>query len=193
MDRIAPVSICYLGVMILAASIVTLLPVKSSADESRLVLRPAAQQHTADVDHLFSPISSDSDSRPSSSGHYQRRNPLTTVVSSLAIVLGGFALFVVYFRKQVKAPSSSVMETLGTVQVAPKVHLHLVRLGERLLLLHLTSERVERVAEIADRNEVQSLLAAHYGSVEFGNRNVGNVLQDVDSADSAPKRWDMRT
>jgi len=192
MDRIAPVSTCYFGVMILAASIVTLLPVKSWADESKLVLRPAAQQHTADVNHLLLPISSDSDSRPSSGGHFQRLNPLKTVVSSLAIVLGGFALFVVCFRKQVKVPSSSVMETLGTVQVAPKVHLHLVRLGERLLLLHLTSGRVERVAEITDRSEVQSLLAAHYGSVEFGNRKVGNVLQDLDSGDSAPKRWGNR-
>lgn len=89
-----------------------------------------------------------------------KRNPLVTVGSSLAIVLGGFAILAALFRKTEKprAKPSELMETLGAVQVTPKVKLHLVRLGSRLLVLHLGANSVERVAEISDPEEVQNLL-----------------------------------
>lgn len=77
----------------------------------------------------------------------------------LAVVLGGFFLVTVLMRKQVTAPpAGQLMQSLGSVQIAPKVRLHLVRLGSRILVLHINGQNVQRVAELTDPEEVQKFL-----------------------------------
>lgn len=104
-----------------------------------------------------------------------REHPLRTVASSLAIVLGGFIVLTALFRKfeRPRTKPSELMETLGAVQVTPKVKLHLVRLGKRVLVLHLGSNSVERVAEINDPAEVEQLLGR--GDTESVSTDVPQV------------------
>ena len=171
----------------LGSGICTLAPPAVRADESQLRLPARRSAARFDEDR----VNGDGPSEASGGGLRQvfavdaRRphHPLRVVTSSLAIVLGGFALFLVWFRRQTAAVSSGVMDTLGTIQVTPKVQLHLVRLGSRLLLLHLTPEKVERVAEITDPSEVQSLLAAHHGVTRQPvSDRIDELLQDFDAA-----------
>ena len=85
-----------------------------------------------------------------------------TVASGLAIVLGLFALLTALFRSyQNRSQSSTLLQTLGAIQVTPKVQLHVVRFGNRLLVLHLASDSVQRVAEINDPRGVETLLGLH--------------------------------
>jgi flagellar biogenesis protein FliO len=116
------------------------------------------------------------------------RHSMRTVASSLAVVLGVFLLLLALFRKQhQRTQGSSLMETLGQIQVAPKVKLHLVRFGSRLLVLHITPNSVQRVAEISDPNEVQQLLTDHnHPTVAYPQ--VDELLQAVDEARQSPSR-----
>ena len=123
----------------------------ASADETEMLLNlpPVGMQSSGEQ---AAPVTDQSTSYPST-------NPLPRVASSLAIVLGGFLLIAVLFRQpQQEKRNSELIETLGAVNVAPKVKLHLVRLGSRLLVLHLAPNSVQCVTEITDPDEVQRLL-----------------------------------
>lgn len=161
-----------------------LAPRAARADESRLAL-PARRSVEEDRLNDAGPSEASDGGPRQVFGVDTRRphHPLRIVTSSLAIVLGGFALFLVWFRRQTAAVSTGAMDTLGTIQVTPKVRLHLVRLGSRLLLLHLTPEKVERVAEVTDPSEVQSLLAAHHGATRQPvSGRIDELLRDLDAA-----------
>ena len=86
---------------------------------------------------------------------------LRKVGGALAIVVGGFFLVVVMMRKR-EAPQATkqLMHCLGSTQIAPNIRLHLVRLGQRILVLHINGQNVQRVAEVDDEEEVASILAA---------------------------------
>lgn len=113
-----------------------------------------------------------------------KSHPLRTVASSLAIVLGGFAILTAVFRKMEKprAKPSDLMETLGAVQVTSKVKLHLVRLGSRILVLHLGTNSVERVAEITDPVEVEQLLRGGDVTDAVNVPQVDEMLRAVNSS-----------
>lgn len=128
------------------------ISINASADESQLLLtaQPAAPTNGKEAirESLF---------QKHSIGH---------VAGSLGIVVGGFLLVTAMLRKQQGpiASSATLLETLGEAQVTPQTKLHLVRLGSRLLVLHLTPTNVNKVAEISDPEEVNSLLSAYYSS-----------------------------
>lgn len=125
------------------------------ADESDMLLSPQSVE-------LQRSTGAQSVSISDQPANYPSTNPLPRVVSSLAIVLGGFFLVAVLLRKpQQEAKSTQLIETLGAVSVAPKVKLHLVRLGSRLLVLHLAPNAVHCVTEITDADEVQRLLVGN--------------------------------
>lgn len=116
------------------------------------------------------------------------RDSMRTVLSSLAIVLGVFFLLSALFRKQHRRTEGPrMLETLGQVQVAPKVKLHLVRFGSRLLVLHITPNSVERVAEISDPDEVQRLLNDHNDPAATYPQ-VDELLQEVHAKGQSPSR-----
>lgn len=93
------------------------------------------------------------------------RSSLRRVGGALGIVLGGFILLTVVMKKSSpSSPVNAMMEPLGSVQIAPKVRLHLVRFGARILVLHISGQNVQRVAELEDPDEVKELLTARVGS-----------------------------
>ena len=86
---------------------------------------------------------------------------LGKVLSSLAIVLGGYFGFVWLTRKI--SPSGShhlpreVLEILGQTPYGPRKSLQLVRLGSKLLLLLNGPEGTHTIGEITDPHEVEYL------------------------------------
>ena len=83
------------------------------------------------------------------------------VVSSLAIVIGGYLGFVWLTRKfggeSGKGLPSEVFEVVGTAPLNPKQSLQLVRLGSKLLVLVSGDEGVSPIAEVTDPDEVEYL------------------------------------
>ncbi len=113
--------------------------------------------------------------------------PMTSyrkVGAALAVVLGGFFLWTVAMRKQrTMRPINEMMEPLGSVQIAPKVRLHLVRFGKRILVLNISGQNVQRVAELEDPDEVQKLLAIQPAdNVPTIPASVSTLLQDVEQS-----------
>ena len=82
------------------------------------------------------------------------------VGGSLAIVISVFLLVTLVMRKRPSSlpAASQLIESLGAVSLTPKVTLHVVRFGPRLLVLHLAPNAVQCVAEITDGSEVDRLL-----------------------------------
>ncbi len=84
------------------------------------------------------------------------------VVSSLAIVLGLFFLVVWLSRRafpRATAPlSTEVLEIIGRSPLAARHQLQLIRLGHRLLLVSVTPDRAETLAELTDPDEVNHLV-----------------------------------
>ena len=113
---------------------------------------------TTDIDEKwFLDDPSTSNEQPSKEG--LSNNSIRKVGSSLAIVLGLFSLVSLVMRRQKPAGQTTpLIETLGQVHLTPKVKLHLVRFGQRLLVLHVSPGTVQRIAEITDPAEVAQML-----------------------------------
>lgn len=87
------------------------------------------------------------------------RYSIRKVGSSLAIVLGAFALVSLAMRRpKTSGQTTPLIETLEQIHLTPKVKLHLVRFGQRLLVLHVSPGAVQRIAEITDPAEVAQML-----------------------------------
>lgn len=134
-----------------------------------------------------------------------QEHPLRTVVSSLAIVLGAFLLAAAILRKQGKSQTQTravptamhgdLMNNVGELQVSPEVKLNLVRIGSRLLVLHLSDDGVQTVAEISDEAEVQQLLnrsnSAAAAAATDGLRDPRPTFTSFDEFDSHPQVGDL--
>ena len=119
---------------------------------------------------------------------------LKKVGGSLAIVLGGFFLLTVFLRKKTTAlPAHEMIEPLGSVPITPKVRLHLVRFGSRILVLHISGQNVQRVAELEDPVEVQKLLGlCQGGSSNSVPVSVNDLLQTMESDVGLPWRGQLQ-
>jgi len=107
---------------------------------------------------------------------------LRKVGGALAVVLGGFFLMTIFMRKQNNTLlANEMMEPLGSVQIAPKVRLHMVRFGSRILVLHIAGQNVQRVAELEDPEEVAKFLASKSDGATVPV-SVGELLQSVERA-----------
>lgn len=86
-----------------------------------------------------------------------------TVATSLAIVITAFFLLVWLSRKASPnglAPlPSEVVESLGRSQLTARQQMQLIRLGQKLVLLSVTSTGVETITEVTDLEEVERLCA----------------------------------
>ena len=89
-------------------------------------------------------------------------SPIMSVLSSLAIVLGVFFVLVWLMKRATPRQGGllpkEVFEKLGSVPLSPKTHLHLFRLGGKLVLVSLTPDGMEPVAEVTDPDEVIHLI-----------------------------------
>ncbi|MCL2347971.1 MAG: flagellar biosynthetic protein FliO [Planctomycetaceae bacterium] len=88
--------------------------------------------------------------------------PLATVASGLAIVLGVFFLMVWLMKRgnprKAGALPKEVFEKLGSIPFSPKMQMHLFRLGGKLVLVSVTPDGMEPVAEVTDPDEVIHLV-----------------------------------
>jgi flagellar biogenesis protein FliO len=87
---------------------------------------------------------------------------LTTIVGGLAVCLGAFFLFAWVSRRH--APSGTaplpkeVLESLGRIPFNGRQSLQLVRLGRKLVLLHVSATSTATLTEITDPAEVDHLV-----------------------------------
>ena len=86
---------------------------------------------------------------------------LTTVLSGLAIVLGLFLVVAWVFKRAMPkgagALPSEVVEVLGRTALAPRQMVHLIRVGQKMLLVSISAAGVETLTEITDPMEVDRL------------------------------------
>ena len=87
---------------------------------------------------------------------------LTTIASSLGIVLGLFLLLVWFCRRTMPKSSSALpqdaVQMLGRAPLSHRQFVHLVRVGNKLVLLSVTPQGAEPLTEITDPAEVEHLL-----------------------------------
>lgn len=122
------------------------------------------------------PTATESDAIPQT---LRSQPPVKKVVCALAVVLGVFFLVSLLWRQQSTAQTShQMLEPLGSVPITPKVNLHLVRFGRRILVLHIAGQNVQRVAEVKDPEEVQHLLASHQETT--ASVSVSELLRTMD-------------
>ena len=85
----------------------------------------------------------------------------TNAIGSLAVVLGLFLLVVWGIKKATPAAASplpsDVVEILGRVPLAARHYAHLVRVGNRMLLVSLSPNGAETLTEITEPSEVDRL------------------------------------
>jgi flagellar biogenesis protein FliO len=88
---------------------------------------------------------------------------MTTVLTGLGIVIGLFLAFAWLTKraapKSMQALPGEVVEILGRAPLNSKQQMQLVRLGNRLLLLAMSTDSAETLAEISDPAEVDRITA----------------------------------
>ena len=123
----------------------------------------AAQRASHEKPIVLSPPSDDPRQR-------QRRTPppsslqtLLTVLSSLAIVLSLFFLVIWLSRrgglKGLRKLPRDVVEILGQTTLTARQPIHLIRIGNKLLLVVTTSDGAKTLTEITDAEEVKRIRA----------------------------------
>lgn len=102
------------------------------------------------------------------------------MVGSLAIVLGLFLMLAWLAKRNMPASqrwlSSDVVQVLGRAPLSNKQVMHLVRLGPKLLLVSVSAQGAETLAEVTDPGEVERLLAR---CEQAGNNSVTQSFRDV--------------
>jgi flagellar biogenesis protein FliO len=128
--------------------------------------QPAERQATAQgsvvPDHSPSPLKLAPHSRDSLPGvHTGEISSLVTGAASLGIVLGLFVLVVLVVRRGMPKHAGllprEAVEVLGRAPLVGKQQVHLVRCGNKILLLCVSSTNVKTLTEITDPAEVDRL------------------------------------
>jgi flagellar biogenesis protein FliO len=109
---------------------------------------------------------------------------LGTVVSSLAIVLGLFAVLVWFSKRLGPAGSAALpkeaVERLGHAPLAGRQSMQLIRVGNRLLLVAVSTSGAETLTEITDREEVEHLAGlCRRGNPDSASASFGRVLNQL--------------
>ena len=88
--------------------------------------------------------------------------PVVSIIGSLLIVLSAFFILMMILKKM--SPKGNrllpkeAFENLGRTFITQKLQLHLLRLGNRLILVSVTPDGVSPVTEVTDPDEVVPLL-----------------------------------
>ncbi len=136
--------------------------------ENGTPVQPAS--HTAAVGHdegyeplLLRKSANSQRLMPESEKRISGSGTTTTVLGSLSIVLAAFFVLVWLSRKTAPkglAPlPSEVFEPLGRAALTARQQMQLIRLGNKLVLLCVTSTGVETITEVTDQDEVGRLAA----------------------------------
>ncbi len=125
-------------------------------------------------------------------GHGETTGPaqaLVTTAASLGVVLGLF-LLLVWFQRRAAGRNGSmlpgeVVQTLGRVPLNGRQEMHLVKVGNKLLLLAVTATSAETLTEITDPTEIDRLsgICRHDqpGSISASFREILSQLQQPSS------------
>lgn len=112
-----------------------------------------------DVTPLAPPSKSQGDGAPAKPQTPTRA--LTTVFGSLAVVIGLFILVVWFTRRALPKASTTlpkeVVDVLGRAPLGNRQQMQLVRVGNKLLLLSVTSNGATPLTEVTDPEEVDRL------------------------------------
>ena len=85
----------------------------------------------------------------------------TNILGGLAMMLGLFFLMIWFIKrgtvKTASALPQEVVEVLGRTPISARQYVHLLHVGNKLLLVSLSSERADTLTEITDPVEVDHL------------------------------------
>lgn len=117
---------------------------------------------------------------------------IPTLVGSVAIVVGLF-LIVAWLTKRgmpKQAPllPHDALEVLGRQRFGGKQELQLVRLGNKLVLIHVTPSHVESIAEVTDPEEVDRLTGLCYQNKPHSSSRGFQQTLDQFAKDKPTKR-----
>jgi len=164
------------GHMVLETSRTAADPNGSNSQTLEATYDPEASERQAGS---VSPFRSRSDDA-STTGRASNALPLTTVVSSLAIVLGLFGGLVWVFRRSGGTANSAIskdaLQVIGRAPLAPRQNMVLVRCGQRILVLAVGGSNTCTLAEITHPDEVAELLAQCSGT---GKQHFQQTLQSL--------------
>jgi len=190
-----PLRCCLLTAILLASNAAS-ANAQAEADGANLPRRPIqivqSVERTPDARSSLdsdAPLPLDPPSRAQSNDGRSRlpKSPAgaaTTVIASLAVVLGLFAI-VVWLARRVSPKGNAalpgeVVETLGRAHLSGRQEMHLVRVGNKLLLLSVTPTSAETLTEITDPAEIDRLagicLQNQPGSITASFREVFSQL-----------------
>ena len=177
---------CRMALALLAA-----IPSGALAQESHYAQRSELRQRDAAASSPTAPLKL----APRSAGGKrpdQRPAPATpataisTVISSLAIVLGLF-MGLVWFSKRVGPGGATplpkeAVESLGRTTLAGRQPIELIRVGDRLLLVAFSAGTAQTLTEITDAAEVERLTGlCRQGRADSATASFGRVLGQLAS------------
>ena len=124
--------------------------------------RQAAPQPLAERQRAI-PLTPPRTGEPRPAGNADRYSQIATTAASLGIVLGLFILVVWVVRRSVPKGTAvlprEAVEVLGRTTLAGRQSVHLVRCGNKMLLLSISPTSVQTLTEITDAAEVEHLAA----------------------------------
>ena len=125
--------------------------------------------------------------------------PVVTGAASLGIVLGLFLLVVWSVRRGMPQGAgllpTEAVEVLGRAPIAGRQNVHLVRCGNKIVLLNVSATSVETLTEISDPDEVQRLyeLCRHSaGPASAWQGLLGRLAQGAAAQGKRPEQIDFR-
>ena len=136
-------------------------PIDEDEEEEEIVPKKKEAQDTLDTPLVRSDTANDNGkiAKPSVSNGV---GSVVTMFASLFIVIATFLILALLFKKVSPKGSgplpSELIENLGRTSLTPKIQLHLLRLGNRLILVSVTLDGVHPITEITDPDEVVQLL-----------------------------------
>jgi len=122
--------------------------------------------------------------------------------ASLLVVLGLFLLLAWLMRRGLPKRASTlpadVVEVLGQTALAPRQFVHLLRVGNKLLLVSMTGAGVETLTEITDPLEVDRLAGLCRQGDRFSSTNafrqiLGQFATERPAGKDAPRRISAET
>jgi flagellar biogenesis protein FliO len=144
---------------IIVLVVLSALPAGASAQYA-----PAGQQVENSTDSSLPALKPhDPANRPGPGKNGDGLPSTTTVIGSLLLVIGVFCALVWVLRKAspqgAQLLPAEAFEVLGRAHLGNRQHAHLLRCGNKLLLVSVSASGVEPLAEITDAAEVDRLTA----------------------------------
>ena len=125
--------------------------------------------------------------------------PLVTGAASLGIVLGLFLLVVWSVRRGMPQGAgllpTEAVEVLGRAPIAGRQNVHLVRCGNKIVLLNVSATSVETLTEISDPDEVErlyELCRQSAGPAKAWQGLLGRLTQGAGAQGKHPAQIDFR-